>query len=107
MAGQRTRPKQIKFWTTEEEYDNIKERVSQSKLTQNEYLIRSAMENDIVVIDGLKDTLLELSTIGNSLNELGNTKKISQEDFNEVKDGLLSVWKHIERILSESNKRQV
>ena len=96
MSGKRTRPKQVKFWTTEDEFLALKEKVYESKLTQNEYLIRCALEKNIIVVEGLKDVLLELSKQGNMLNELIKNENIDKKDFNELKEKLSDVWGQIQ-----------
>ena len=60
MSENRKREKQIKFYVNEKEYDQIKKKVEKSKLKQQEYLIKSALNKKIIVIDGLKEILLEL-----------------------------------------------
>ncbi|MGM8224921.1 plasmid mobilization protein, partial (plasmid) [Clostridium perfringens] len=76
-----------------------------SKLKQQEYLIKSALNKKIIVIDGLKEILLELSREGNNLNQIA--KKINegeQKDIKEMKNKLNNLWDLIEKILKESNK---
>ncbi|EOU1218626.1 plasmid mobilization relaxosome protein MobC, partial [Clostridium perfringens] len=70
MNENRKREKQIKFYVNEKEYDQIKKKVEKSKLKQQEYLIKSALNKKIIVIDGLKEILLELSREGNNLNQI-------------------------------------
>ncbi|MBI6030872.1 plasmid mobilization protein, partial [Clostridium perfringens] len=53
MNENRKREKQIKFYVNEKEYDQIKKKVEKSKLKQQEYLIKSALNKKIIVIDGL------------------------------------------------------
>ncbi|NGU17058.1 plasmid mobilization protein, partial [Clostridium perfringens] len=101
----RKREKQIKFYVNEKEYDQIKKKVEKSKLKQQEYLIKSALNKKIIVIDGLKEILLELSREGNNLNQIA--KKINegeQKDIKEMKNKLNNLWDLIEKILKESNK---
>ena len=52
MNENRKREKQIKFYVNEKEYDQIKKKVKKSKLKQQEYLIKSALNKKIIVIDG-------------------------------------------------------
>ena len=83
----------------------IKKKVKKSKLKQQEYLIKSALNKKIIVIDGLKEILLELSREGNNLNQIA--KKINegeQKDIKEMKNKLNNLWNLIEKILKESNK---
>ena len=75
MNENRKREKQIKFYVNEKEYDQIKKKVKKSKLKQQEYLIKSALNKKIIVIDGLKEILLELSREGNNLNQIAKKNK--------------------------------
>lgn len=105
MNENRKREKQIKFYVNEKEYDQIKKKVEKSKLNQQEYLIKSALNKKIIVVDGLKEILLELSREGNNLNQIA--KKINegeQKDIKEMKNKLNNLWDLIEKILKESNK---
>ena len=105
MNENRKREKQIKFYVNEKEYDQIKKKVKKSKLKQQEYLIKSALNKKIIVVDGLKEILLELSREGNNLNQIA--KKINegeQKDIKEMKNKLNDLWDLIEKILKESNK---
>ena len=103
MTGRRSRPKQVKFWINEEELRDLKERVYESKLTQNEYLLRSSLNKNIIVIDGLKELLIELSNTGNVLNEIKEKNIIDSEEFIEIKSKLFSVWDKIEEALNYNN----
>lgn len=105
MNENRKREKQIKFYVNEKEYEQIKKKVKKSKLKQQEYLIKSALNKKIIVIDGLKEIFLELSREGNNLNQIA--KKINegeQRDIKEMKNKLNNLWDLIEKILKESNK---
>ncbi|HAT4337639.1 TPA: MobC family plasmid mobilization relaxosome protein [Clostridium perfringens] len=105
MNENRKRDKQIKFYVNEKEYEQIKKKVEKSKLKQQDYLIKSALNKKIIVIDGLKEILLELSREGNNLNQIA--KKINegeQKDIKEMKNKLNNLWDLIEKIFKESNK---
>lgn len=100
MSENRKRDKQIKFYVTEKEYKEIKKKVEKSKLKQTDYLIKSALNKKIIVLDGLKEILLELSREGNNLNQIA--KKINggeQTDIKEMKKNLMELWDLIEKIL--------
>lgn len=108
METNRTRPKQVKFWASEKELEEIKKKAKKSKLTQSEYLLRSALDKKIIVVECLKDILLELSREGNNLNQI--SKSLNQgdkvEDYKivEAKEKLMDLWDTIEKILKEGNK---
>ena len=103
MSTSRARPKQVKFWASEKELEQIKKKVKKSKLTQSEYLLRSALDKNILVVDGLKEILIELSREGNNLNQiakaLNQKEEFKEEQFLETKEKLMELWSLIEKIL--------
>ena len=108
MSTSRARLKQVKFWASEKELEQIKKKVKKSKLTQSEYLLRSALDKNILVVDGLKEILLELSREGNNLNQiakaLNQNEEFKAEQFLEIKEKLMDLWSLIEKILKEGNQ---
>lgn len=108
MGTSRARPKQVKFWASEKELEQIKKKVKKSKLTQSEYLLRSALDKNILVVDGLKEILLELSREGNNLNQiakaLNQNEEFKADQFLETKEKLMELWSLIEKILKEGNQ---
>lgn len=108
MTSSRARPKQVKFWSNEKELEQIKKNVAKSKLTQSEYLLKSALDKKIIVIDGLKEILIELSREGNNLNQISRSlnqgEQFNQEQFTETKEKLMELWSLIENILKEGSK---
>ena len=68
----RRRPRQVKFWATDEELQLIKKKIEISKLSQQEYLLRSALEKNILVIEGIKELIIELTKEGNELRNLSS-----------------------------------
>ncbi|WP_409070070.1 MobC family plasmid mobilization relaxosome protein (plasmid) [Clostridium sp. FAM 1755] len=98
----RSRPKQIVIRVSENELKKIKNKVSKSKLTQNEYLIRAALDKKILVVDGLKDLNIELKRIGNNLNQL--TKSVHEGKANcsrellEINEEMKEVWQLLRQL---------
>ncbi len=66
----RTRPKQIVIRVSEEELEQIKEKVEQSGKNQQQYVIEALTQSNIVNLDGVKELLPELKRIGNNLNQI-------------------------------------
>lgn len=104
----RTKDKQVKFWATEKELEQIKKKVKKSKLTQSDYLLKSALDKNIIVVEGLKEILIELSREGNNLNQitraLNQDGHFDQESFLETKEKLMELWGLIEKTLKEGRK---
>lgn len=103
----RTRPRQVKFWVTDEEFEKINEQVTKSKVTKQEYLLRAALNKKITVIPGLKAILLELSKEGNNLKLLckelqkGN---VDMEEINKMQKKLSDLWTSIDETLKEGRQ---
>jgi len=82
--------------------------VQKSKLSQNDFLIKSALDKNIIVIDGLQNLLLELVREGKNLNQI--TRSLNQNDnshLNEItqlKEKLIDLWGTAEEILKEVKK---
>jgi hypothetical protein len=108
MSTSRVRPKQVKFWASEKELEQIKKKVEKSKLTQSEYLLRCALDKNILVVEGLKEILMELIREGNNLNQIAKAvnqrEGFNQENFIEAKEKLMDLWNLIEEVLKEGNK---
>ena len=104
----RTRPRQVKFWVTEDELEKINKQVKKSKLTKQEYLLRSALNKKITVILGLKEILLELSREGNNFRaiskELKENKNFNADELIEMQEKLTALWETIDKTLKEGRK---
>jgi uncharacterized protein (DUF1778 family) len=104
----RTRNKQIILRATEKEYQLIQKKVEKSKLKQNDFLLKSALQKDIIVIEGLKELLLELIREGKNLNQiakaLNQNENSNLNEITELKEKLIDLWGTAEEILKEVKK---
>ena len=95
----RTRPKQLSFRVSEEEYQQLKEKISESGKNQQEYILSCVLEKQMVNKDGIKELIPELKRIGNNLNQIA--KRCNE-------GGMLpseaEVRKHGEELLKNSNE---
>jgi Bacterial mobilisation protein (MobC) len=66
----KTRPKQLSFRVSEEEYQQLQEKISESGKNQQEYILSCVLEKQIVNTDGIKELIPELKRIGNNLNKI-------------------------------------
>lgn len=53
----KTRPKQLSFRVSEEEYQQLQEKISESGKNQQEYILSCVLEKQIVNTDGIKELL--------------------------------------------------
>lgn len=99
----RKRNKQLKFFVDENELEKIEKKIEKSKLTKSDYLRKCSLEKEIFVIEGLKELALEVSRIGNNINQL--TKTVHQgliSDTGELKKLELEYKKVFKKILEIS-----
>lgn len=66
----KSRPKQLSFRVSEEEYERLKEKINESGKNQQEYILSCVLEKPITNTDGIKELLPELKRIGNNLNQI-------------------------------------
>ncbi|HIE5423566.1 TPA: plasmid mobilization protein [Clostridium botulinum] len=98
----RKRNKQIVIRATRKEFNTIKNKVKKSKLSQNEYLLKCALDKRIVVVDGLKDLNVELKRIGNNLNQLIKSvhegKANCSKELLEINEEMKEVWQLLRQL---------
>lgn len=101
----RTRPKQIVIRASEKEFDKIKTKVEKSTLSQNEYLLKSVLEKEIVVIDGVRDLTIEIKRIGTNLNQIAKAVNEGRADcakeLSEMNEELRDVWQLLRRLIQK------
>lgn len=103
----RKREKQVKIYLSDEEYNSFISQVEKSNLSQTEFFIKCVTKKKIIVIDGLKETLVELKRIGANLNQIsknlnsgifqGATEdiKIIKSDIEKTTDLIIEVLKGV------------
>jgi hypothetical protein len=94
--------KQIKdknyaFRISEKDLDTIKKKSKKAKLTVTEYITKSALGKEIVVIDGLPEIVSQLKKIGNNLNQLtmlSHQDLVNTVKLDETEESLTAIfWK--------------
>jgi uncharacterized protein (DUF1778 family) len=66
----RIKNKPVAFRVTETQYKIIKSKADKAKMSLTDYLIATAMQKEINVVEDLKPLLYELKSIGRNLNQL-------------------------------------
>ena len=94
------------FRVNEKEYNQIKSKIEKSKSNTSEYLLRTAMDKDIIVIDGLEEIIIQLRKIGNNLNQLTklcNQGRIRNINLEDVKKEMKSIWQLLNLLIQNQN----
>ena len=100
----RTRNQMIAFRVTPAEAKKIREKVRQSGLSQQEYLLQASLKQPILVIHELKPILAELRAWGRNLNQLtvlAHTGHIQTGYLNELTEALGKTYEALNGLLAE------
>ncbi|WP_048600801.1 plasmid mobilization protein [Rubeoparvulum massiliense] len=87
----RTRDKQVNIRMTEKEYNQIKKKADRVKLNMSTYIIKSACDKRITVIEDFRNFHTQLTKIGNNLNQLTvlcHQGKITSPNLKETRKSL-------------------
>ena len=98
--------KHFNFKVNEKEYNKIKSKIEKSKLNTSEYLLRTAMDKDIIVVNGLKEIIIQLRKIGNNINQLTklcNQGRITNINLEDVKKEMKSIWQLLNLLIQKQS----
>lgn len=90
------RTRKMTFRLTEEEYNIIQNKVSKAGISQQQFLLRTALEKEIICIKEFQTLMFQTKKIGANINQIARraneTGGITQQEIAEVKEGLEKVW---------------
>ena len=101
-----TNNRQLKFRVNDKEYNKIKSKIEKSKLNTSEYLLRTAMDKDIIVIEGLEEIVVQLRKIGNNINQLTklcNQRRLTNINLEDVKKEMKSIWQLLNLLIQKQS----
>ncbi len=92
--SQRTR--KMTFRLNEKEYEQIKGKVEESGISQQQFLLKTALEKDIIHIKEFQTLIFHIKKIGVNINQIAKhcneTGVISNDDIEEIKEGVNMIW---------------
>lgn len=91
----RKRNIQTNIRMTEDEIIKIKKKAKLANMTFSNYVILTALNNEVIVIDGIKDFTHQLSKVGTNLNQLTmlcHQGRITVPDITETNKVLNDLW---------------
>lgn len=93
------RTRKMTFRLTEEEYKKIKEKVEEAGTSQQQFLLKTALEKEIIHIKEYQELIFQIKKIGVNINQIARraneTGHISDADMEEVKGGLEQIWQSL------------
>ncbi len=103
----RERSKQINIRLNEKEIELLQKKIEKSKLGQSEYIRKSILEKNIIVIDEIKGLMVELKRVGNNLNQvtrmMNNGEVKDSKELALIKSNLEIVWNEVINALKKVN----
>jgi hypothetical protein len=99
----KTRQKQLTFRCTENEYTAIKKKIEESGYRQQEYLLRAALNQEVIGIQTNAEILHELKKQGGNLNQIAhhlnaNNRVSDQEILKEIEE-VKKLWQSLRQSL--------
>jgi hypothetical protein len=92
--------KRINLRVTEKNYEKIYKKAKKAKLNISQYVSLSALDRDIVVFEGLKDLIYQLSKVGNNLNQLttlAHQNRLKEVNVKETMVVLKAIWEALDK----------
>ncbi len=91
------------FRVNNKDYEKIEKNIKKSKLSITEYMTKSALNREIVVIDNLKELVIEVNKIGvniNQLTKLANQGKVDcASELEEINKELVEAWQLLRQLI--------
>lgn len=106
----RSRGIQVKFRLSEEEAEQLKSKVEKSGMSQQEYLMKCALNKNVTNTDGIKEVVPEIKRVGNNLNQIA--KELNGKgyyNYNLITDNqkeLKDIWQLLKQYLQKPVSEQ-
>ena len=101
------RTRKMTFRLTQDEYDLIKKKVDESGTSQQQFLLRTALEKEINHIKEYQELIFQIKKIGININQItkhcNEIGTVSDADISEIKGGLDQAW----QLLKQSIHTQI
>ena len=79
----KSRPKQLSFRVSEEEWELLQQKISESGMNQQQYILSCVLGKEIVNTDGIKEIVPELKRQGANLNQIA--KRLNERGYIDYK----------------------
>ena len=80
----KSRPKQLSFRVSEEEWESLQQKIAESGMNQQQYILSCVFGKAIINTDGIKAVVPELKQQGANLNQIGQKLSVTLNDLSSV-----------------------
>jgi len=95
------RTRKMTFRLTDEEYKIIKAKVDEAGISQQQFLLKTALDKEIIHIKEFQELIFQIKKIGININQIAKrtneTGHISENDMEELKGGLDQIWQSLKQ----------
>lgn len=98
MRGDILKDKIIKFRVNSDEIEFIKQKAKSLNMSVSKYVLKSALEKEIIIIPEIKEFRVELRKIGNNLNQMTTLANMGKSQFfnlEETYKGISEIWQSL------------
>lgn len=90
------RTRKMTFRLTEEEYAKVKGKVEEAGISQQQFLLKTALGKEIIHIKEYQELIFQIKKIGSNINQVARhtneTGVVSDTELAEIKGGLEQIW---------------
>lgn len=90
------RTKKMTFRLTEKEYNIIQNKVAETGISQQQFLLEMALGKEVVHIKEYQSVMLQIKKIGTNINQIAKhcnqTGVVTEMEMAEIKEGLIQIW---------------
>ena len=80
----KSRPKQLSFRVSEEEWELLQQKIAESGMNQQQYILSCVFGKAIINTDGIMAGVPELKQQGANLNQIGQKLSVTLNDLSSV-----------------------
>lgn len=95
------RTKKMTFRLTVEEYKIIKTKISEAGISQQKFLLQTALGKEVIHIEEFQSLMLQIKKIGVNINQIARhmneTGVATKSEIEEVKGELEKIWQLLNR----------
>lgn len=85
----------VKSYLSAKEYNYVVDQANLANMSMSKYIRSVLMGNEVIVYDGLKDFAIQLSRLGNNVNQLvklAHMGKVSTVGVDEIQSYIKDIW---------------
>lgn len=93
------RTRKMTFRLTDEEYNIIQAKVEEAGISQQQFLLKTALGKEILCIKEFQSLILQIKKIGVNVNQIAKhangTGVVTEQEITEVKGELNQIWQSL------------